>query len=151
MPEKYVLPPFLNGRCSRAAYLRWLDRKAVAHVKRDRKRGNMTAIREAYMRAIHVAVLASDGLDGYTGAPLAWESISTYDNEASRNGRRAYKRSLADLPTVDHVGDGTGPAEFVICGWRTNDCKSDLSLDELIAFCRAVILHQEKQEKSRKG
>jgi hypothetical protein len=142
--KKYPLPLFLVGRCEPAAYVRWLDRKARAHVIRDRGRGNVTATREEYMGAIHRAVLASDGRDAYTGAPLAWDLISTYSNEGSRAGRRVYKQTLADLPTVDHVGDGTGAADFVICGWRTNDCKNDLTREELIAFCRAVLAHCDK-------
>lgn len=142
MPSaKYRFPEFLTGRCDPAAYSRWLDRKARAHVIRDRARGNVTATREAYMLAIHAAVVASGGKDAYTGEPLAWELISTYDNDGSKAGRRAYKRALAALPTVDHVGDGTGPADFVICSWRTNDCKNDLTRDELVAFCRAVLAH----------
>jgi len=142
--KKYSLPPFLIGRCEPAAYVRWLGRKAKAHVVRDRGRGNGTATREEYMRAIHAAVVASDGNDAYTGAPLAWELISTYDNSGSKAGRRSYKRKLADLPTVDHLGDGTGAADFAICAWRTNDCKNDLTRDELIAFCRTVLAYCDK-------
>src|SRR5262245_15128839 len=93
--KKYAIPPFLAGRCEPAAYVRWLDRKERAHVIRDRGRGNMTATREEYMGAIHRAVLASDGRDAYTGAPLAWDLISTYSNEGSQAGRRSYKRTLA--------------------------------------------------------
>jgi hypothetical protein len=147
--QKYALAAFLEGRCPHAVYLRWLDRKARAHVKRDRKRGNAGANREAYMVAIHAAVLASGGLDEYTGAPLAWEQISSWDNEASRAGRRAYKKTFADLPTVDHVGDGSGSASFVMCGWRTNDCKSDLSRDEFVEFCRSVVAHHDEVEAAR--
>lgn len=143
--KKYPFPTFLDGRCSEAAYLRWLGRKAIAHVRRDRTRGNSIATREAYMVAIHSAVTASRGNDAYTGAPLAWELISTYNNSGSKAGRRVYKRTLADLPTVDHVGDGTGAADFVICGWRTNDCKNDLTHEELLAFCHAVLTHYENK------
>jgi hypothetical protein len=97
------------------------------------------------MRAIHEAVKSSGGNDAYTGEPLAWELISTFDNEAARQGGRDYKRTLSMLPTVDHVGDGTGPADFVICSWRTNDCKSDLSHDDLVKFCRAVLSHYQEK------
>lgn len=82
--KKYPFPTFLDGRCSEAAYLRWLGRKAIAHVRRDRTRGNSIATREAYMVAIHSAVTASRGNDAYTGAPLAWELISTYNNSGRR-------------------------------------------------------------------
>ncbi|HYC59001.1 MAG TPA: hypothetical protein VEK79_05480 [Thermoanaerobaculia bacterium] len=137
--KKYALPHFLIGRCTQAVYERWLRAKADAHVKRDRKRGNAMAVGEAYLAAIHAAVTASNGNDDYTGEPLEWERISTYSNEESKVRRREYKRELALLPTVDHVGDGLGAPDFRICAWRTNDCKNDLTADELLAFCRRVI------------
>ena len=31
--------------------------------------------------------------------------------------------------------------DVVICAWRTNDSKHDMSPQELLAFCRAVIRH----------
>jgi hypothetical protein len=65
--------------------------------------------------------------------------ISRYDNDESRTHGRAYKQQFALLPTVDHVGDGIGPADFKICSWRTNDSKSDLSLDEFLHLCKAVL------------
>lgn len=149
LSRKYELPPFLAGRCNHEVYLRWLSRKAIAHVRRDRARGNLAATREEYMRVIHKAVRSGGENDAYTGEPLAWELISKYDNEASKQGRRVYMKTLSMLPTVDHVGDGTGPADFVICSWRTNDCKSSLSYDELIEFCQAILAHQERTQKLR--
>ena len=143
-PKKYALPSFLEGRCTQDVYERWLRAKADAHVRRDRKRGNAEAIREAYRIAIHAAVIESGGNDYYTGEPLEWERISTYSNEESEARRRAYKRELALLPTVDHVGDGLGAPDFRICAWRTNDCKNDLTADELLAFCRRVIEYAQR-------
>jgi hypothetical protein len=96
------------------------------------------------MIAIHAAVVDGGGTDFYTGEPLAWEQISTYRNDASKSGRRAYKRELAMLPTVDHVGDGLGPADFKICSWRTNDCKNDLTHRELVAFSQLVLAHHQR-------
>lgn len=85
-----------------------------------------------------------------TGEPLAWEQISKYRNEESRLRRRYYKRELAMLPTVDHVGDGLGAADFRICAWRTNDCKNDLTHDELVAFAKVFIAHHERTYASSK-
>jgi hypothetical protein len=137
--KKYALPSFLEGRCTPEGYERWLRAKANAHVRRDRARGNLEALREAYRVAIHAAVIGSRGVDHYTGEPLEWERISTYSNEESGRRRREYKRQFAMLPTVDHVGDGLGAPDFRICAWRTNDCKNDLTADELIAFCRRIL------------
>ena len=135
----FDLPIFLDDVLTREAYVRWLQRKAAAHVKRDRKRGNGSATVSEYKRAIHYAVCASQGRDAYTGEQLDWQLISTYDNDESKQGRREYKARFALLPTVDHIGDGTGPADFKICAWRTNDAKGDLSLEEFVALCERVL------------
>lgn len=145
MPSvKYAIPEF--PRSLERAYLRWLARKAGAHVRRDRARGNSTATPEAYKRAIHAAVLESGGRDAYTGQPLRWDLISKFENEAAKQGRRKYKKSFGDLPTLDHVGDGLGAPAFVICSWRTNDCKNDLTHEELIEFCRSVLKYHDDQQ-----
>ena len=141
MAKKYELPTFLAEAVSAATYERWLRRKAQTHVFRDRKRGNRTAIGEAYRIAIHAAVIQSQGRDAYTGEMLDWKLISIYNNLKSKKEGRKYKHSFALLPTVDHVGDGSGPATFRICGWRTNDAKHDLELPEFLALCRAVLKH----------
>jgi len=143
--SKYSLPDFLKAACSGSSYRRWLSRKATAHFVRDRKRGNEKVTREAYKAAIHEAVLRCEGRDEYTGRTLDWKLIGTYDNEQSRREKRAYKKGLGNLPTVDHVGDGLGPANFKICSWRVNDCKNDLDLEEFLEICRAVIRHHESK------
>ena len=73
--KKYAIPNFLAAVVTQAVYSRWLHRKAVAHIRRDRKRGNSTATNEAYKIAIHKAVCASGGLDAYTGEKLDWHLI----------------------------------------------------------------------------
>ena len=141
----FELPSFLDNIVTREAYVRWLQRKAEAHIKRDRKRGNTSGSVSEYKRAIHQAVCSSEGKDAYTGEHLAWKLISTYDNNDSKLGRRSYKARFALLPTVDHVGDGTGTADFRICGWRTNDAKGDLSLGAFIALCTRVVTANKSQ------
>src|SRR5687767_693317 len=112
--RKYALPDFLIGRCTPEAYYKWLNGRALAHVTRDRKRGHSAATRESYIAAIHTAVVMSGGVDAYTGEALDWERVSTYDNAASKAGRREYKKSLWHLPTVDHFGDDLTAADFRI-------------------------------------
>jgi hypothetical protein len=144
MSEKYPLPLFLTGTVvTQHAYSRWLARKSMAHVRRDKKRGNTAAINETYKRAIHNAVVVSCGLDEYTGEELHWNLISKYNNEDSKANRRKYKALFGLLPTVDHIGDGLGQPNFKICGWRTNDAKGDLSHDEFLQLCRRVVLQFE--------
>lgn len=140
MPFKSPMPAFLEGHISPEAYDRWLNRKAVAHVKRDRARGRAAA-RAEYKAAIHQAVVMSEGRDAYTGEQLDWHLVSTYSNEASSEGRHAYKATLALLPTVDHFEAGVSAADFRICAWRTNDAKNDLTSVDFVALCRRVVAH----------
>ena len=102
-------------------------------------------VNEANKMAIHAATTDSLGLDEYTGEPLRWDLISTYDNEKSKQDRRRYKATLDLLPTIDHVGDGLGEANFKICGWRTNDAKGAMSYDEFVASCRSVASHAQRK------
>jgi hypothetical protein len=140
--RKYELPAFMAKMATHEAYVRWLRRRAQAHVKRDRRRGNKKAIGESYRDAIHKAVLASNGLDAYTGEELNWRLISQFDNADAKEHGRSYKRRFALQPTVDHVGDGKGKPNFKICGWRTNAVKNDLTVAELVSVCRAFLTYQ---------
>jgi hypothetical protein len=141
MARKYELPAFLFETTTQDQYERWLRRKAIAHVRRDRKRGNASATNEEYNVAIHRGVIESEGRDCYTGELLDWSLISTYENDQSKADGRRYKATFALLPTVDHVNDGTGPADFKICSWRTNSAKNDLKLPEFLELCEKVIRH----------
>jgi hypothetical protein len=141
-PRKYQLPDFPSVTPpAQADYQRWLHGRAVAHVKRDKKRGNSTATNETYKIAIHAAVIRSGGRDYYTGEPLNWSLVGQYSNEESKAKGRRYKATLALLPSVDHVDDGLGEADFKICAWRTNDAKNDLTHQEFVALCRRVVEH----------
>lgn len=142
MAEEYPLPKCLEGRCTPEQFRDWVFAKAAAHYDRDTGRGNTVITRQVYRQAIHQAVVDSGGLDAYTGHPTDWHLISTYDNEKSREQGRAYKKGLANLPTVDHVGDGLGPADFKICSWRVNDAKHDLTFEEFVEVCGQVLKHQ---------
>lgn len=145
--RKYQIPEFLLGTTDQKTYERWLHRKAMAHVRRDRGRGNKTATNEEYKIAIHQAVNVSNGKDAYTEEDLDWTLLSKYDNAQSKKHGRHYKKQFALLPSVDHVGDGKGPADFKICAWRTNDAKNDLSHEELIELCHKVIKTANKKLK----
>ncbi len=137
--KEYQLTEKMSRLVDPNIYKRWLVRKAIAHVKRDKARGNSTATNERYRLAIHQAVCESDGKDAYTNEDLDWSLISTYDNDQSKKSGREYKKKFALLPSVDHVGDGKGVADFKICGWRTNDAKTDMNLDEFIDLCKKIV------------
>ncbi len=142
---RFPVPEVLKGKCTQQDYTHWLYNKASAHVKRDRKRGNDIATPALYREAIHEAVSRGGDRDAFTGEPLRWDLIRTYDNEESKKGRREYKKRFADLPSVDHLDDGMGQPNFAICSWRTNDCKNDLTVDELIEFCEAFLKFQKSK------
>ena len=147
----YDLPDFLKKRVDERLYRRWLHRKANAHVKRDRRRGNKSASVAEYKAAIHAAVLNGGKNDAYTREKLRWELISSYNNQKAAAGGRDYKQRFADLPTVDHIGDGKGVPRFVICSWRTNDAKSDLTYENFVSLCKAVLSHKKRRVRAEKG
>lgn len=137
----------MNKYCppiDQTVYKRWLQRKATSLARRDRKwlqsqgKDTKTVIIKEYKIAIHDAVCKCQGKDAYTGEELNWSLLSTWDNEKAKSGKRGYKKEFALLPSVDHV-DKLGVAKFKICAWRTNDVKNDLSLNELIDFCKTMI------------
>ena len=140
---QYAVPECIKRQCDQLRYSRWLHRKAVAHARRDRKR-DMDCTIARYKAEIHAAVCSSGDLDFYTGEPLNWSLVSTYDNESSRSGRKKYKKTLALLPTVDHTVDELGRPKFVICSWYVNDAKSDLTLEDFYQLCERVLKHRDK-------
>lgn len=134
---KIDVPPFLGDVVSREAYVRWLNRKAQAHVKRDTKHHpNLTV--SAYKALIHEAVVKSNGLDAYTGEMLDWSLLSTWRNRDAKEQGAAYKQKFALLPTVDHLSDRRDAAAFSICSLRTNSAKSDLSTEDFLSLCKRV-------------
>lgn len=126
-------------------YSRWLHRKAVAHARRDRKRDVACTITR-YKSEIHAAVCSSGHVDFYTGEPLDWSLISTYDNESSKSGRTKYKKTFALLPTLDHTLDELGLPKFVICAWYVNDAKSDLTIEEFYRLCELTLKHRDARK-----
>jgi hypothetical protein len=139
----FELPDFLEGICDRARYVRWLQRKAVAHVKRDRKRyGIDSCTISRYKLMIHEAVLTNGDRDYYTGMMLDWQLISRFDNEEAKSGKSKYLRQFGNLPTVDHVQEANGTLRFVICSWRVNDAKSHLSEEEFWELCEQVLAYR---------
>ena len=142
--SKYKLPDFFSDipNLKQDIYEKWLHGRAVAHVKRDKKRGNTTATIATYKNAIHLCSdFHSVGCDYYTGESLKWSLLGRYSNEESKANGRHYKAKFALLPSVDHVGDGLREADFKICAWRTNAAKNDLTHQEFVDLCRRVVKH----------
>jgi hypothetical protein len=74
------------GLHARAEYVRWLDREATAHARRDRKRWKKRISIADCREAIHAAVLRFSGRDFYTCEGLDRSLISRYDNAQSQSG-----------------------------------------------------------------
>lgn len=109
----------------------------TAFLRRQGRTGMVPVQRRAC--ALRSGVVASNGQGAYTGETLDWSLLSRDDNVESAEGGRSYKYGFARLPTVDHVGDGLGPADFKICGWRVNDAKHDLDMPAFLSVCRTVL------------
>jgi hypothetical protein len=146
----YAVPDPIESQCDQAKYSRWLQRKAVAHVRRDRKRERSCTVAQ-YKKEIHEAVCQSGGKDFYTGQELSWALVSTYDNLSSRDGRSIYKEKFANLPTIDHTVDDQGHPRFVICSWRINEAKGDMRMDEFYQLCQSILDYRDQRKMALSG
>jgi hypothetical protein len=99
-PMNTPAPEWMPAHC-RLIYPSWVQRKAVTPCTRDQKRGGTGNVQQ-YRLAIHDAVLASEARDHWTGEPLDWQLISTYDNNETAARKGAHKKQYAMLPTIDH-------------------------------------------------
>ena len=142
------LPDFiLSAGVTAEKFGRWLEGRAVAHQKRDLKRAGKTGHQppglDVYRGAIHTAVIRCRGLDEYTGQPLDWAAVGTWDNGEAEEKGAPYKRLFRNMPTVDHVQGADGRPESLhdlrICSWEVNDAKGDLSFEQFEALCRRVL------------
>lgn len=135
--RKYELPEFLKTILTFGEYEHWLDGKAQSHRRRDKRRGKRA---RGYKERIHQAVLSSKGRDFYTHEDLEWCRVKEkYDSKKAQDRGSAYRRDLALYPTVDHEDPESEDPVFRICGLRTNDCKSDLTVEEFKQFSKKVL------------
>lgn len=124
---------------ARQLYPGWVQRKAVTLCKRDQKRGGSGNVQQ-YRLAIHQAVLASEGRDHWSGELLHWELIGTYDPREAAADNGGHRKKYALLPTLAHRCGEPG-VDLVVCAWRTHDAKHDMTAEELLAFCTAIVNH----------
>ena len=135
MATNFQPPPWLQIEDS--AYKKTLNRIAVAITKRDKKRGGTYRVKEA-MDAIDAAFHRCDGTDPYDGMPLEGELLDIDDNAANQVGGAAYKRQFSRLPTVNHIITEPVP-ELEIVSLQTSDAKGDMTPEEFIRYCQAVV------------
>ena len=92
------------------------------------------------MDAIHEAMHQSDGIDPYDGQAMDSQLLGVYDNTLSKERGASYRREFYRLPTVDHR-NAEPVCDFQIVSWQTNDAKGDMSPEEYLAHCIAVVNH----------
>lgn len=125
----------------------WVKRKANSLHCRDRKKAikrNKTFVYTKYHYVIGIcqAIIRKDcGSDFYTGENLRWDLIGRYENEESMQNGKEYKQQFSLMPTVDHI-DAEQEPNFVICSWRMNDAKNDLSLTNFKRLCEVFLEYQ---------
>jgi hypothetical protein len=143
--RKWRLPECLNEYAvDEDVFRKWLRRRALAHVKRDKQRGFLSASVPNYMQTILTAIEKSQGRDYYTGEKLDWSLIGLWRGTDDAEPRGQYRRKFWKLPSVDH--DFTDPQNpiFHICSWRMNDSKNDQSIAEFLALAAVVREHLPK-------
>jgi hypothetical protein len=140
----YPVPKYLQDiGISQDDYGTWLDRITNAHVKRDRQRSTAPINRATYRCAIHKAVCDSNGYDFYTGEELDWKSLQHFNCDFSLN------RKDHLIPSLDHIGLDPSTPVFNICSLRTNKCKSNYTIEQLIDFCCKLLIYQKISGSSR--
>jgi hypothetical protein len=142
MSRKWNIPECLKPILSdEDSFRTWLDRKAKAHVKRDKARKRKVTVPQ-YKEAILRAIEESKGRDFFTGDKLDWPSIGFWNNEDAKRGGATYRKEFWNLPTVDHDRDEAGSPIFRLCSWRMNDSKNDQSLAEFLELAAKVQKHR---------
>ncbi|MGA2506368.1 MAG: hypothetical protein ABSF80_02715 [Chitinispirillaceae bacterium] len=140
--SQYPFPSFLEGRCTPAVYYKWLNKRADSVFTRDKKRRKpfaLTATREAYKMKIHKAVVDGGLNDPYTGEPLAWDLIGTWDT--SHKQPDGYEKRFTLLPTIDHITPDV--LDFEIYSYQINKAKNDLNPAEFVELCKKVVQFRE--------
>jgi hypothetical protein len=144
MPSKYQLPDCLKElHVDETAFVRWLHRKAVAHVRRDRQRGHQDVAVSRYKDQILRAVEEAGGRDFYTGKLLDWNRISKWNNDDASAKGGEYKRQFWNLPTVDHEDPRNPRSPLRLCSWQVNDAKNDQTIEELLKLADDIRIHIE--------
>jgi hypothetical protein len=139
--NKYPLPDFLKGRIPESVYDKWLNAKANTLRHRDIRIKRPYAIlttKGMYKEKIHKAVVDAGQYDPYTGEPLQWELVSTWDSNEAKKGGDEYKDKFLLMPSVDHCDPKSDTLEFEIVSWLVNDCKSGLTPSQFVDLCKKI-------------
>jgi hypothetical protein len=142
---RYIVPPDLAGIFTQTQYCRWLRKKALSVMVRDRRSKRPCALNMTisdYEQRIHAAVCANALTDPFTGDTLAWNLVGLYDPTHTRKDVGYFKRFWL-LPSVDHVDPDSDILDFEICSWLVNLCKGDMTPSGFIALCNKIASHRQ--------
>ena len=119
-------------------YKQWLQRQAMIITKRDRKRGSSYRVKDA-MDAIHAAAHRSAGSDPYDGQPMNGPLLDA--NNQSLSSKADQLASIKRCPTVKHAR-GALICDFEIMSRQTADAKGEMTAEEYLEHCRAVVQYR---------
>ena len=136
-PADYAPPSWLDQ--TPMIYKQWLQRQAMIITKRDRKRGGSYRVKDA-MDAIHAATHRSKGIDPYDGQPMNGPLLDANNQSLSSNSstRANQLASIKRCPTVKHAR-GALICDFEIMSRQTADAKGEMTAEEYLEHCRAVV------------
>jgi hypothetical protein len=142
---RYIVPPDLAGIFTQTQYCRWLRKKALSVMVRDRRSKKPCALNMTisdYEQKIHAAACANALTDPFTGDTLAWNLVGQYDPARARQ-EIGYFKQFWLLPSVDHRDPDSDIPEFEICSWLVNLCKGDMTPSGFIALCNKIASHRQ--------
>ena len=134
-PADYAPPSWLDQ--TPLIYKQWLQRQAMIVTKRDRKRGGSYRVKDA-MDAIHAAAHRSDGIDPYDGQPMNGPLLDADNPSFSSSTKADQLASIKRCPTVQHAR-GALICDFEIMSRQTADAKGEMTAEEYLEHCRAVV------------
>ncbi|MDD5674055.1 MAG: hypothetical protein PHC61_07830 [Chitinivibrionales bacterium] len=140
---KYPLPPYLIGVWTQLKYSTWIRNSVGELLRRDRrqKRPFTKDCTDAdYEQKLEEAVFAGGQYDPYTGQKLRWDLVGTmHASKKLRPGAYgSLNKAIYLMPAIDHKDPASPVLLLEICALIANGCKSCLSSQEFIAFCKSV-------------
>ena len=118
-------------------YKRILNLEAIYLTKRDRRRNGRYQVKEALV-AVHNAFHNCNGTDAYDGMPLEWEQLKPKKGSDRLGINFTCKKHLRRMPTVGHLHQEP-IAEFEILSRQTYTAKNEMTADEYLNHCKAVV------------
>ena len=118
-------------------YKRVLNREARRLTKHDRRRGGRYQVKEALV-AVHNAFHNCNGTDPYDGMPLVGEQLKPISGSDRQDINLSCKKHLRRMPTMGHLHQEP-IAEFEILSCQTHTAKSEMTADEYLNHCKAVV------------